>query len=165
MIEMAIENPSLTALTADIQSSRYRLGEKRGLWRLIDNAFPVLIVGIVGHNVQGMAKEWAFRLELSGFPSTAPEARIWDIERNATVAPNLRPTGNRRVIEAFKAWQGDTVYRPWERSSGPHFRTIGQPTGVTNLQWAPSKDLTFILEDIHELLNLDTRVDGLRQAA
>ena len=145
------------ALAADLRSPCFRLGERRGLWRVIDNAFPVVLVGVAGYDAAGNPNEWTFRLELTGYPAAAPEARIWDIERNAVLAANLRPTGNRRLTEAFKHWGSDTVYRPWERSSGPHFMCGGspQPASISNLYWGPSKDLAFILEDMHEVLNSD----------
>jgi hypothetical protein len=160
-----ILNPAEAAVAADLAGTRYRVGEKRGLWRVITFGFPMLTVAVASMDSGGVTTEYAFRMEVDGFPGTAPAVRIWDLEEDKLLGQNKRPTGNRRVAEAFKVWGSETVYRPWDRIAGPHFGGSPQPQGLANLAWHPARDLTFILEDLHELLNLDARASGAGQTA
>jgi hypothetical protein len=77
--------------------------------------------------------------------------RIWDPDTNGPLAKEKRPQGNTRVTLAFQLWGSDTVYRPWDRCTGPHNDNAAR---LPNSAWRIDRTLTFILEDLHGILNL-----------
>jgi len=107
-----IGNPAADALAADLSAARFQAGVARGQWRIIASEFPLLFIAVAAIEPGGTAGEYSFRLELTGFPGTAPEVRIWDYSAAEPLAQARRPRGSPRVIEAFKTWGHDTVYRP-----------------------------------------------------
>jgi hypothetical protein len=150
------------AVAADLASTRFQVGEKRGHWRKVLYEFPILIVAIAGIEFDGKDSEYFFRFQLAGFPGIAPESKIWDVATNALLPTNKRPKGSLRVIEAFKSWGSESVYRPWDRHGGPHNNwTSTHP----DLAWHPKRDLTFILEDLHGLLISNSLAHSNRPAA
>ncbi len=159
---MTSENPAQTAVNADLGSARFRAGILRKQWRKVSYSFPVLIMGVTAVEPEGAASEYLFRFELSGFPGMAPAAQIWDTETNAVLAAGRRPKGPLRVVEAFKSWQSETVYRPWERTSRTHNNWA---QSYPDLAWNPTRDLTFILEDLHGILTSNAAACSPRQTA
>lgn len=159
---MSVGNPSADAVAADFASPRFQAGVIRSQWRVVSIEFPILIVAVAAIEPDGTRSEYSFRFELTGFPGTAPEVRIWDCWANAPLPQARRPPGSTRVIEAFKTWNHDTVYRPWERLSGAHGDWArNYPT----LVWHPGRDLTFILEDLHGLLTSNAAACSARPPA
>ncbi len=155
-------NPAETAVDADLSSARFRAGVLRRQWRKVSYSFPALIMAVAAVEPDGTACEFFFRFDLTEFPGTAPAVQIWDIAASSLLAANLRPKGSPRVVEAFKPWGSDTVYRPWERASGAHNNwSQTYPT----LAWHPKRDLTFILEDLHGLLASNAAARSCRPAA
>jgi hypothetical protein len=130
-------------------SARFRVGALRGHWRAVTYTFPVLLVCVASVAASGVARSFAFRFELTGFPSAAPEVRIWDLATQAPLAVQLRPRGSARVTESFKDWQYGTVYRPWDRHAGAHNHWAST---YRELAWHAARDLAFVLEDLHGLL-------------
>lgn len=150
------------AVTVDLASARFRIGERRGHWHKVSYDFPVLIVAIAAIEPDGKSSEYSFRFELTGFPGIAPECKIWDAATNALLPNDKRPKGSHRVTEAFKSWGCESVYRPWDRHGGPHNNWISTHP---DLAWHPKRDLTFILEDLHGLLTSNALAYSNRQAA
>ncbi|KAJ0339682.1 hypothetical protein COL154_014205 [Colletotrichum chrysophilum] len=162
----AIANTSQTAVLKDMASARFRLGVKRALWRVHSYEHPLLFMAVSSTNAKGEVREIGFKFDLEDFPGKAPAAWIWDLKDNVLLPGTARPTGCRRLSEAFKDWGSHTVYRPWDRLAGPHFGAgTNQPQGVAGFFWDATRDLGFILEDLHELLNLEACVGGAGQAA
>ena len=158
------ENPANTAADADLASARFRAGVVRKLWRKVSYDFPLLVMAVAAVEPDGSASEYFFRFELGGFPGVAPAVQIWDWEKNTLLAENRRPKGSNRVVEAFKNWgpNKDTVYRPWERTSGAHSNWA---QAHPDLAWHSRRDLTFILEDLHGLLTSNAAARSARPAA
>lgn len=155
-------NPAEVAVAADMASARFRAGVVRRQWRVVFYDFPILILAVVAIEPDGSASEYHFRFELTGFPGSAPEVRIWDSAARAQLSPVRRPKGSARVVEAFKSWGPETVYRPWERQSGAH---NDWATKYPALAWHCRRDLAFILEDLHGLLTSNASAGGSRSAA
>ena len=151
------------AIYADLSAPHFRAGLLRHQWRQVLFTYPILIVGVAAIEKNGESSEYFFRFELTGYPVVAPEVMIWDCATNKLLPTKQRPTGSPRVNEAFKSWgPPDTIYRPWERTSGTH-NDWGKKH--PELAWHPKRDLTFILEDLHGLLNSNPRACGNRPAA
>lgn len=154
---MSIGSPAETGVAVDLASPRFRAGTIRGQWRQVSYVFPVLVMAVAAIEPDGSRNEYWFRFELTGFPGTAPEVRIWDCDANVALAQDRRPKGSGRVVEAFKTWGSDTVYRPWERQSGAHNEWANK---YPELAWHPKRDLAFILEDLHGLLTSNAGSNG-----
>ena len=145
-----MSTPAQSAVEADLASSRFIAGLARGHWRCVSFDFPLLVIAVTAIEPDGTSSEYAFRFELAGFPGVAPQVIIWDTVANTQLPVNRRPKGSHRVQEAFKDWTAPhTVYRPWERTSGAHGSWA---QNFPDLTWHPHRDLTFILEDLHDLL-------------
>lgn len=157
-----IEDPAAGRVAAELARAEFADGEKKGRWRVVANAFPSLDIVIAATEPDGTASEYGFRFELTGFPGTAPMVRIWDFEKDEPLHKDLRPRGYRRIEITFQQWGDDTVYRPWDRRTGPH---NSNAANIPHLAWRADRPLTFILEDLHGILNLNARAHRLRTAA
>ena len=161
-----IASGSDAAVRADLDSARFRAGVLRGQWRLGRYDFPVievLVMALPGY--QGRS-EFLFRFEVSNFPTQAPEVKIWDPMTGRVLALPLRPTGPAHVLDAFKdGWPGGatapSVYRPWERHALNHNNWT---TTHPYLTWHAGRDLAFVLEDLHGLINSSVPKSTLSQA-
>ena len=157
-----MENPAEAAVAIDLANARFRSGSRRGFWRLVEYSFPYLTMAVAATEPDESSSEYFFRFELSGYRGTAPEVRIWDQAHSTLLPFERRPKGPERVVHGFKQWGHETVYRPWDRLAGPH---NNWPRDHQDLIWNASRDLAFILEDVHEILNLNARARSIRASA
>lgn len=149
-----IEDPCIAHVAIDLENGDLLSGCNVGLWRIVSYDFPILDFAVSATEPDGSASEYGFRAELTNYPAQAPMVRIWDHGQNVSLSPELRPKGGRRVIQAFKKWDVDTVYRPWDRKTGAHnSNTASYP----HLAWNPDRGLIFIFEDLHGILNSNAR--------
>jgi hypothetical protein len=155
-----ILDPSAARVAADLSDSDFLAGVDAGRWRIIAFEFPRFDFAIsAGKDPQGKLIEYGFRAELSNFPAQAPMVRIWDHAQGTPLAHNLRPNGSPRIQTSFQLWTDDTVYRPWDRKTGPHSNNaLNHP----HLAWRPERRLSFIFQDIHGILNSNGRADRVR---
>jgi len=154
-----IADPSAARVEADLEEGDFLSGRDAGRWRIIATAFPILDFAISATEPGGMPSEYGFRAELSDYPAQAPMVRIWDHAANGPLAIDLRPKGGERVARTFQAWGSDTVYRPWDRMTGPHNNNAGT---FPHLAWRPERRLAFIFEELHGILNSNARAQRLR---
>ena len=147
---------------SDLDESVFRAGVAAGRWRVINFKFPRLDFAILGTEPDGSRKEYAFMAELSNYPSQAPMVRIWDMQQDVPLDVAQRPKGNPRLEQAFQKWGSDTVYRPWERLTGPHNSNAGN---LRHLAWHVERRLSFIFEDLHGILNSNARARRIRLSA
>ena len=154
-------DPSAKRVEEDLQQADFAAGIAAGRWRILRNAFPTLDFMISAVEPSGDKSEYGFRAELSNFPGQAPMLRIWDHSANGPLAPNKRPKGGPRVLKSFQHWDSDTVYRPWDRITGPHVGAANTP----HLAWRPERHLVFVFEDLHGILNSNARAIALRRSA
>ena len=157
-----IEDPAEQRVAAELLGPQFLGGIEKGRWRLVSQAFPTLDIAVSATEPDGTRKEYVFRFELTNFPAQAPMVRIWDPDAGTPLANNKRPKGNARVERAFQHWGDDTVYRPWERRTGPH---NSNAVHLPHLAWRSDRDLLFILEDLYGILNLNARSLRHRTAA
>lgn len=157
-----IRDPSAFRVETDLIEHDFLEGRDAGRWRVIAFDFPRLDFAISAVDHHGCACEFEFRAELSNYPSQAPMVRIWNFDANAPLAVHLRPKGGTRVEKSFQQWSSDTVYRPWDRLTGPH---NGNAAAFPHLAWRPERRLSFIFEDIHGILSSSTRTQRIRAPA
>lgn len=157
-----IQDPSITRVVTDLEHGDFLSGCDAGFWRIVSFEFPILVFAVSATEPDGTEKEYGFRAELSNYSAQAPMVRIWDLNQNTPLSVELRPKGGNRVQEAFKKWGEDTVYRPWDRKTGPHGNNT---TTYPHLAWTPERSLVFIFEDLHGILNSNARAQNLRATA
>jgi hypothetical protein len=157
-----IEDPAQQRIAAELLREDFIGGVEEGRWRLVSQTFPTLDIAVSATEPDGKTKEYVFRFEVTNYPAQPPMVRIWDHEANRPLANEKRPKGNSRVERAFQSWGDDTVYRPWDRRTGPHGSNA---SNLPHLAWRSDRDLLFILEDLHGILNLNARSLRHRPAA
>jgi hypothetical protein len=157
-----VADPSAAHVEADLQDPDFLNGLDAGRWRIISFAFPILDFAVSATEPDGSSKEYGFRAELSNYPSQAPMVHIWDHAANTHLPMDRRPKGGQRVSITFQDWTDKTVYRPWDRKTGPH---ISNSRDAPHLAWRPDRRLAFILEDLHGILNSNARARRVRAAA
>jgi len=157
-----IEDPAAQRVAAELLHKDFIDGVEKRRWRLVDQAFPDLDIAISATEPDGEQTEYVFRFELTNYPAQPPMVRIWDPTTNSPLPKDRRPQGNPRIALAFQVWGKDTVYRPWDRCTGPH---NGNAARLPNSAWRSDRTLIFILEDLHGILNLNARSLRHRAAA
>ncbi len=154
MAEVEVVNSSaVDAITTDLESQRFRVGVSRGFWRLVESTHPVYIFAVSGPGASADdIVEYAFRFELSGYPATAPWVQLWDLTTKQQLPAKQQPSRNELLRQSFKPWgnHGGSVYRPWDRYAGAH---NGWNSKYPDLAWNPRRDLSFVLNDLHQILN------------
>lgn len=145
-----IDEPAIARVRADIAEPGFSSGVDSGRWRVIAFDFPRLDFAVTATEPDGSTGEYGFRADLSNFPGTAPKVQIWDHANNVVLPANRRPKGGPRIQKTFQSWGDDTVYRPWDRCTGPHGNNA---TTFPHLAWRPERRLSFIFEDLYAILN------------
>jgi hypothetical protein len=157
-----ISDPAAARVEEDLKEGNCVSGLQAGRWRIIAFTFPRLDFAVTATEPDGTVREYGFKADLTNFPATAPRVQIWNHATDTAVAQDQRPKGNPQVEKAFQWWQEDTVYRSWDRMTGPHNNNAAnQP----HLAWHPNRRLSFIFRDIHGILNLNARARRVRSAA
>jgi hypothetical protein len=100
--------------------------------------------------------EFVLRFELTGYPHTAPTGGLWDVATDNSLPAGQRPKGA-RAAQLFRigGWVGGStaMYAPWDRMG---LQTHPDWAQKHRLQaWNPTRDLSFILTNVHEVLNAD----------
>jgi hypothetical protein len=145
-----IVGPDERALRADVAKANFRLGQLEGRWRLVDIAWPHVLIGVVAKD----GREYVLRFECSGYPQTAPTAGPWDPQQNAILVFDKWPrSGGGRVGCVFnREWKnGTALYLPCDRGTlGGHDHWRNE---MPSKMWRPSEGIIQYLELVHELLH------------
>lgn len=148
--------PDERALVEHLRAGRFLAGVAGGRWRLISAAWPFVLVAVAAAARTDGPVEFVLRFELTGYPQTAPTGGLWDLTSNGSLDPALRPKGA-RAAQLFRTdgWTGGAtaMYAPWDRLG-----LQGHPEWAQThrLQaWTPTRDLSFVLASVHEVLNAD----------
>jgi len=157
-----IADPAQPRIAADLEEAEFLSGKEAGHWRVVAFNFPHLDFVISATEPDETASEYGFRAELTNFPTQAPLVRIWDLKTNTPLPVERRPKGCQRLLTTFQKWQFDTVYRPWDRLSGPH---DGHKANNAHMAWRPERRLSFIFRDLHGILNSNARAHRIRASA
>jgi hypothetical protein len=157
-----IVDPCAARVTADLEESNFLSGCDAGRWRIVSFEFPRLDFAVSATDPNGQRIEFGFRAELSNYPAQAPLVRIWDLATNQALPADRRPKGGGRLQTTFQQWGSDTVYRPWDRMTGPHNNNA---ISLPHLAWRPERRLAFIFEDLHGILNSNARTHRIRATA
>jgi hypothetical protein len=147
--------PDERALRAHLRGGRFLSGVAAGHWRLISLAWPVAVVAVSAAERPNSPAEFVLRFELSGYPHTAPTGGIWDLGTGESLPADCRPKGE-RAAQLFRTdgWVGGAtaMYAPWDRMGLQHPDWAQK---YPHDAWNPTRDLSFILSRVHEVLNAD----------
>lgn len=154
-----IADPSAARVTEDLADGDMQGGCADGRWRIIAFAFPTLDFAVSATEPDGSPSEYGFRAELTNFPAQAPLVRIWDHVANVALPLDRRPKLPPFYQNTFQQWGDDTVYRPWDRLTGPHSNVAA---AMPHLAWRPDRHLIFIFEDLYGILHKNALAHRLR---
>jgi hypothetical protein len=158
-------DPDQRAFLAHVRSARFLAGVDAGRWRLVKTDWPTVLVAVAAARRAGSPSEYFLRLTADGYPAAGITAAPWDPRSDTLLAPTDRPTG---VVagHVFRTdWnEGKALYAPWDRAALPGH--TDWPATHPTLTWTSTRDLTFFLECVWEVLNSgDYKGNGKAQAA
>jgi hypothetical protein len=154
---------SATAMSPDertfrehLARGRFRAGVAARRWRLIDVAWPFALIAVTAAQRPGGPTEFVIRFELTSYPHTAPTGGLWDVESDGSLPADRRPKGE-RAARLFRTdgWAGGAtaMYAPWDRVGLRAHPGWAQKHPLE--AWNPSREISFILSRVHEVLNAD----------
>ena len=151
-----LAGPDERAVREHFAGGRFRAGVADGRWRLVEVRWPHTLVAVSAARRANSPKEFVLRFELTGYPHSAPTGGLWDVETGSSLAANRRPKGE-RAASLFRTdgWAGGAtaMYAPWDRfglqahADWPHKYPLQA--------WNATRDLSFVLINVHEVLNAD----------
>ena len=155
MISLVVA-PDERALRGHLCGGHFQSGVAAGHWRLISVTWPVAMVAVTAAERANSPAEFALRFELSGYPHTAPTGGLWNPDTDTSLPTDRRPKGE-RPAELFRTdgWAGGAtaMYAPWDRMGLQAHPDWAQR--YPHDAWNPSRDLSFILAKVHEVLSAD----------
>ena len=152
-METSSMSPDERVFRAHLTSTRFHEGVERCRWRIVGEvSWPIVQVAVAAAPRDNAPSEYVLRFDLAGYPDSAPTAMPWNPATGDVLEATARPKGS-RVGHVFRTdWEyGRALYAPFDRvalSSHPNWRTT-HPRRV----WDSSKDLAWILQILHEMLN------------
>jgi len=157
-----IADPSAARVADDLADGDMHSGCADGRWRIIASAFPTLDFAISATEPDGSSAEYGFRADLANYPAQPPLVRMWDHAANTPLPVERRPKLPAFYQNTFQQWGEDTVYRPWDRLTGPHNNNAA---AMPHLAWRPDRHLNFIFEDLYAILHKNAVAHRLRSSA
>jgi hypothetical protein len=148
--------PDERTLRGHLQLDRFKVGVADGRWRLVEIAWPYVRIAVSAAPQPASPEEFVIRLDMSGYPEVAPTGGVWDMEGDCTLAEDKRPKGERAaLIFRYSGFGGapTAMYAPWDREGLKAHPEWAQKHPQS--AWNPERDITFILANVHEILNAD----------
>jgi hypothetical protein len=152
----AVMAPDERALREHLGGARFQVGVEAGRWRLISLEWPIALIAVSAAPRPNAPTEFVIRLDLAGYPHTAPTGGLWDLDTGTHLATAGRPKGDRAaVIFRNDGWAGGAaaMYAAWDRIGLQAHPEWAQR--YPRSTWNASRDLTFILSNVHEVLTAD----------
>ncbi len=151
-----IAAPDERAFREHLRGGRFRAGIAEGRWRLISMTWPYVVIAVSAAARPNSPAEFALRFELGGYPTTPPTGGLWDLDAGISLPVDRRPKGE-RLAQLFRVdtWTGGAtaMYAPWDRVG-----LQAHPEWANQYKlaaWNSTRDLSFILANVHERLNAD----------
>lgn len=160
--------PDAFTLQRQLQGVAFQAGIEEGRWSVLLDAFPELVVQVIGRDFTGqVAAPMIFRLLCDGYPAQGPFVEAWDPVTKVRPPPLvLGPPG---VVDALKFWEKDGcpgvyggLYRAWQRYAAAH---NGWAAKRPDEVWRRDRDITYILEKLYALASEQAAWLALRPAA
>ena len=169
MAESELQPDALT-LQDQLNGVAFLAGVEEGRWSVLLDAFPVLVVRVVGRDFTGqVTAPMIFRLLCDSFPAQAPFVEAWDPAAGARPAPPQVHEGPPGVVDALKYWDRDGfqgvyggVYRAWQRHAAVHGEWAAKRPDEA---WRRDRGITFIMEKLYGLASDQAAWLAVRAAA
>jgi hypothetical protein len=155
-MSVAAPSPDERALREHLARGRFQAGVAAARWRLIDVAWPYVLIAVSAANRPGSPTEFVIRFELTGYPHMAPTGGLWDTESDSSSSVDRRPKGERAaMLFRTDGWTGGAtaMYAAWDRIGLQGHPDWAQKHPLE--AWNPSREISFILSSVHEVLNAD----------
>lgn len=153
-----VVTPDERAVRRHLAGGRFLAGVAAGRWRLISLEWPYATFAISAVPRESAAgikapSEYVIRLEVLGYPHSAPTGNLWDPATSALPTSGW-PRGD-RADQIFRTnWEGGAaMYAAWDRVTLAHH--ADWPAKYPHSAWHAQRDITFILENVYEVLNAD----------
>ena len=145
--------PDEHALRGHLASPRFLDGVERAKWRVVgDVEWPHVFVAVSAAQRDNGPREFLLRVDAAGYPESAPTLTPWDPETGNVLGAESRPKGERAAVVFRSDWEGGrALYAPFDRvalKGHPGWRQE-HPRRV----WHARRDLAWILQYLHDLLN------------
>ncbi len=150
---MAPMAPDERVFREHVNGARFRDGVSRGRWRLVGEIeWPCLLVAVAAGPRESGPPEFFLRVDLAGYPQSAPTLTPWDPATQGVLGSEQRPKGE-FVGPLFRTdWEnGTALYAPFDRvglSAHPGWRQEHP-----RHSWDATRDLSWVLQILHEWLN------------
>ena len=147
--------PDERALRHHLAGPRFQEGVRRGRWRLVgDVSWPMVLVAVAASPRDNAPSEYVLRFDLTGYPETAPTATPWNLSIENVAAQDQRPKGS-LVGHVFRSdWEeGKALYAPFDRVALNYHPEW--PKQYPHQAWTAARDLAWVLQILHEMLNND----------
>lgn len=142
-------SPAEAALKRDLSSLAFRIGERKGRWRLVRLAFPYAYFQVAAGERATGPSHFLLRVECNGYRATAPTSVLWDGREDVPLADDLLPrTAAGGIVISFTKSCGQCLYHPIDRLARSHW-----PDAHHDLAWAEDSTITTLLETVHALVH------------
>lgn len=143
-------DPCQARLLRDLEDAAVDAGIAAGLWRIVGLSWPALTIAIAAADGQ----EVGMRLDVHGYPASAPAGQPWDLVADALLPLRQWPVTGRNP-EVFRPdWSpgnGNAPYLACDRIA-----LAGHPGWVgerPERAWHPGRTIVFYLEEMHRMLS------------
>lgn len=148
--------PDEHAVREHLRGGRFQAGVAAGCWSLTSVAWPFVVIAVSAAERPNSPTEFVLRFELSGYPHAAPTGGLWDLAADSSLPAERRPKGD-EAAQLFRTdgWAGGSaaMYAPWDRIGLQSHPDWAQTHSLR--AWNPTRDLSFILANVHDVLNAD----------
>src|SRR5579871_5845437 len=97
-------------LRDDLAGASFRLGTRRGRWKLARLRWPFAYFQIPKPPSKPGPSYFLLRVDCTGYPGS-PTAQLWDARSDQALALEQRPFGSGGVLIAFSSWSA-CLYHP-----------------------------------------------------
>lgn len=148
--------PDEALFRAHLDEAAFRSGLDRGRWGAPAGEprieWPYCILWVQSETRYAASDRIDLRFNLDGYPTNAPNAEPWDVEKNAPLASENWPQGPGNVSKVFNpTWKSTALYAPCDRVA-----MVGHDPWKTDHAywwWTPDRSITHYLEFVHRCLN------------
>jgi hypothetical protein len=141
-----------------LEEVAFRSGMDRGRWGFPSGepqiAWPHCILWVQADTRFVDSGRVILRFTLNGYPSEAPAAVPWDVERSAAQPNDKWPKGPGNVSAVFKpGWNNTGLYCPCDRVARSGHEAWKTKAGLGQWWWTSDSNITLYLEFVHRCLN------------
>lgn len=151
---VSTRDPAESALFRDLTQVRLQAASDAGIHGVVRYEHPVVLAWVrVGAGRLGL------RLEVTGYPGTAPAGQPWDLESDTPLPTSRWPVGGRPVFRFD--WSASNQNAPYLAVDRIALRT--HPNWATELgsrAWTSNKTIHDYLAAVEEALNRSRLPDG-----